>query len=152
MTSAARRRAWQVRPARLVFTIASIGLAIGLSWFVYRGRVIGAESSDPVWNQADGVSLAIGRWLADRGDVDPVVMVNNPPLFTYHTGLRSIVIPNGDAAMLLAAARQFGAEWVVLDANRPAGLTEVYARPDSAAALRREASFGDNLLLKIMPP
>lgn len=149
---AARRRTWQVAPARMVFTIASIGLAIGLSWFVYRGRVIGADVNDPVWNQADKVSITIGRALIDRGENDPIVMVNNPPLFTYLTGLRSIVIPNGDEAMLLAAARQFGARWVVLDSNRPAALADLYARPDSAAGLRRETGFGDNLLLKITPP
>jgi len=149
---AARRRTWQVRPARLVFTLASIGLAIGLSWFVYRSRVIGADVNNPVWNQVDEGTAAIGRELIVQGEIDPIVMVNNPPLFTYQTGLRSIVIPNGDEAMLLAAARQFGAQWVVLDANRPAGLLDVYTHADSATHLRREASWGGSLLLKIMPP
>ena len=149
---AARRRRWQAASARRVFTLASIALAIGLGWFVYRGRVIGADLNDPVWNQVDGASLAIERALIDRGEIDPIVMVNNPPLFTYHTGLRSIVIPDGDVTTLLAAAQQFGVRWVVLDANRPAGLAAVYAQPDSAAGLRREANFGDSLLLRIMPP
>jgi hypothetical protein len=149
---AARRRQWQVRSARRVFTLASIGLAIGLSWFVYRGRVIGTDVNNPVWNQADEASIAIGRALADRGEADPIVMVNNPPLFTYQTGLRSIVIPNGDETMLLAAARQFGAQWVVLDANRPAGLAALYAGPDSSPDLKRAAAFGATYLLKITSP
>lgn len=149
---AARRSTWRVRPARVVFTLASIGLALGLGWFVYRGRVIGANVNDPVWNQADEVSLAIGRALADRGAVAPIVMVNNPPLFTYHTGLRSIVIPNGDEAMLLAAARQFGAEWVVLDANRPAGLADIYADPASDLRFRLVTSVKDARVLQIIAP
>ena len=149
---AARRSTWQVRPARMVFTLAAIGLALGLSWVVYRGRVIGTNVNDPVWNRADEVSLAIGRALADRGVADPIVMVNNPPLFTYLTGVRSIVIPNGDEAMLLAAARQFGVDWVVLDANRPAGLADIYAEPESAGKLQLEAEWDGSRLLKIMPP
>ena len=149
---AARLLTWRLSPARAVFTIASIGLAIGLSWFVYRGRVIGANLNDPVWNQTDGAYGAIERALLARGVVDPIVMVNNPPLFTYHTGLRAIVIPNGDEAMLLAAARQFGVRWVVLDANRPAALAELYAQPEAATGLRLAASWGDSRLLEISPP
>ena len=149
---AARRRTWQIKPARTVFTLASIGLAIGLSWFVYRGRVIGADVNDPVWNQADGASLAIGRALIDQGAIDPIVLVNNPPLFTYHTGLRSIAIPNGDVTMLLAAARQFGAQWVALDANRPAGLAELYAHPASDPRFRLAALIDGAQVLQVMAP
>jgi hypothetical protein len=149
---AARRRTWRVAAARRVFTWAAIGLAIGLSGFVYRGRVIGADVHDPVWNQADRVSSAIGRWLADRGEIDPIVMVNNPPLFTYHTGLRSIVIPNGDVAMLLAAARQFGARWVVLDANRPTGLAELYAHPAGDPRFRPAVLIDGAQVLQVIAP
>jgi len=106
---------------------ALVGMALLLSLFVWRGRVIGPNAADPVWNQSDRVYTQVKQWFSDRGEKDPIVMVNSPPEFFYHTGLRSIVIPNGDEAMLLAAARQFGAQWVVLDANRPMGLAELYA-------------------------
>ena len=149
---AARRRRWQVASARRVFSLASIALAIGLSWFVYRGRVIGADLNDPIWNQTDGTSLAIGRALIDRGEGDPIVMVNNPPLFTYHTGLRSIVIPNGNVSMLLAAAQQFGARWVVVDANRPAGLASLYADPTQDIRFGLRATFDGARLLQVVPP
>jgi hypothetical protein len=149
---AARRRTWQVAPARTVFAIASIGLAIGLSWFVYRGRVLGADVTAPVWNQADQVSITIGHAVIDRGEIDPIVMVNNPPLFTYLTGLRSIVIPNGDEAMLLAAARQFGAQWVVLDANRPAGLAGLYAYPTGDPRFQAVASIEGTQVLQVIAP
>ncbi|MBI5564812.1 MAG: hypothetical protein HY870_07955, partial [Chloroflexi bacterium] len=149
---AARRRTWQVRPARVVFTLASIGLAMGLSWFVYRGRVIGADVNKPVWNQADEVYGPIGRAVIDRGAIDPIVMVNNPPLFTYHTGLRSIVIPNGDEAMLLTAAQQFGARWVVVDANRPAGLADIYADPASDPRFKLAAVIEGSQVLQIIVP
>ncbi|HEY4721017.1 MAG TPA: hypothetical protein VII92_04170, partial [Anaerolineae bacterium] len=154
---AARRRTWQMASARRVFTLASISLAIGLSWFVYRGRVIGDSVIDPIWNQADGTPIAIGQWLrahsaGDQNEIDPIVMVNNPPLFTYHTGLRSIVIPNGDKTMLLAVARQFGATWVVLDANRPTGLAELFANPASDPRFRLAALIDGAQVLQVIPP
>ena len=62
------------------------------------------------------------------------------------------MIPNGDETMLLAAARQFGVRWVVLDANRPAALAELYAQPEVATGLRLAASFGDSLLFEIASP
>ena len=135
----------------MVFTLASIGLAVGLSWVVYSGRVIGADVNDPVWNQADGASAAIGRWLADRGENDPIVMVNNPPGFTYQTGLPSIVVPYGGESDLLRAADQFGARWVVLDANRPEPLAGVYAEPGSAERLRLHADFNHVYVFEILP-
>jgi len=130
---AARRRGWRAATARRVFSVALVVMALTLSAVIYRGRVIGANVNDPIWNQADRVYRAIGRWLAERGETDPIVVVNNPPLFTYHTGLRSIVIPWGDETDLLAAARRFGARWVVLDANRPAPLADLDAAGGSAA-------------------
>lgn len=149
---AARRRTWQVRPARMVFTIAAVGLAIGLSWFLYRSRVIGADVNHPIWNQVDEATVAIGRELIARGAIDPIVMVNNPPLFTYQTGLRSIVIPNGDEDMLLAAARQFGAQWVVLDANRPARLSDIYTHPTRDPRFRLALTLAGTQILQIIAP
>jgi 4-amino-4-deoxy-L-arabinose transferase-like glycosyltransferase len=148
---AGRRRNWRVKTAQVIFTVAGIALTMGLGLVIYRGRVIGSDARDPVWNQADRDLAAIGQWLRDQSGHDPLVVVNNPPSFFYQTGLRSIVIPDGDEAMLLAAARQFGAEWVVLDANRPARLAALYDVSDSEPEFRLAATFGTAHLLKIMP-
>lgn len=148
---AARRRGWRAATARRVFSMALVVMALMLSAVIYRGRVIGANFNDPIWNQADRAYSAIGRWLIEQGETDPIVVVNNPPLFTYHTGLRSIVIPWGDEADLLAAARRFGATWVVLDANRPAPLAELYAAGGSAAVQSIAVIDGHSLLNITLP-
>jgi hypothetical protein len=148
---AARRKTWNVALARSVFSIALIGLAIALSLIIWYGRVIGSNVSDPIWNQADRVYGAIGLWLRDRGEADPIVMTNNPPGFYYQTGLRSIMIPNGDVDTLLAAAQQFGAEWIALDDNRPAPLAGLYTDPGSDPRFEVREVFGPVIMLEIMP-
>ena len=84
---AERRRSWNAATARHVFSVAIVAYAVVLSLFIYRGRVIGPDWNDPVWNKSDRVYAAIGQWLRDRGEINPIVMVNNPPSFTYQTGL-----------------------------------------------------------------
>ncbi len=148
---ARRRRSWNALTARRFFSVALIAYAIALSFVIYRGRVIGSDWSDPIWNQSDRVYAVIGQWLRDRGELNPIVMVNNPPGFTYQTGLPAIVVPYGDETDLLRAADQFGATWLVLDANRPEPLAELYATPNSGKRLNWVVTFGSSYVMKIMP-
>jgi 4-amino-4-deoxy-L-arabinose transferase-like glycosyltransferase len=148
---ARRRRKWNARTAQQVFSAAFVVYAVLLSFFVYRGRVIGADWNDPIWNQSDRVYAAIGQWLRDRGEVNSIVMVNNPPGFTYQTDLPSIVVPYGDEVDLLRAADQFGATWLVLDVNRPEPLAGLYASPQTGQRLSRATAFGPIYVLKIVP-
>jgi hypothetical protein len=60
-------------------------------------------------------------------------------------------VPYGGEADLLHAADQFGATWVVLDANRPDPLADLYANPDSAPHFMVRSAFGPVLVLEIMP-
>ncbi len=159
---AARRRTWNVRQARSIFGFFLVLLAIVLSVVLWSGRVIGPNAADPIWNQADRVYDSIGQWLTrtaprsgasvDRGEHDPIVMINNPPSFYYHTGLRSIVIPAGDVETLLRAADQFGAKWLVLDPNRPEPLSRLYARASSQERLALVAAFDQSYLFEITAP
>jgi 4-amino-4-deoxy-L-arabinose transferase-like glycosyltransferase len=148
---ARRRRTWRADRAKQIFSAACVGYAVLLSFSIYRGRVIGPDWGAPIWNQAGEVDQTIGRWLADRGVVDPIVLVNNPPGFTYHTGLRSIVIPYGGVDDLIKAARQFGARWLVLDANRPEPMASLYNNPDSDMRFVVRSTMGRTFVIEIMP-
>mgnify|MGYP006955653036 CR=1 FL=1 len=148
---AQRRRSWNAVTAKKVFSAALIAYAVLLGFFVYRGRVIGPDWGNPIWNQSDRVYAAIGQWLHARGELDPIVMVNNPPGFTYQSGLPAIVVPYGDETNLLRAADQFGVRWLVLDENRPELLASVYAEPDASERLKLRARFGTVIMLEIMP-
>ena len=117
---AARRRRWDVRQARAVFTVAAVVVAVALSAYVMVQKL-------PVWRVADAAYLEVGDWLARRGAGDARVMVGNPPAFWYHTGCPAVVVPNGDVDTLLAVADRYGIDYVVLDRNRPEDLAELYA-------------------------
>ena len=147
-----RRRTWKASTARSVFSAALVVFAVALSVSIYHGRVIGPDWNNPIWNQSDRVYATIGQWLTDRGEINPIVLVNNPPGFTYQTGLQSIVVPNGDVDDLLKAARQFGAQWVVLDVNRPAGLAELYANPASDPRFGPAVLIDGAQVLQIIAP
>ena len=115
----ARRRRWNLRQARLVFSAAAVVAAVALSGTVALQKV-------PSWRDVDVAYQEIGAWLSRQGVERTNVMVGNPPAFWYHTGYPSVVVPNGDVDMLLSVADRYGVSYVVLDQNRPEALAEVY--------------------------
>jgi len=120
--AAARISTWDASKARRGFTWELVGLAALVSVALYGLRVRG-------WNQGDTLYAAIGAKLS--GESSAVVMVNDPPGYTFHVGQSAIAIPNGDVDTLLAAARRYGAQWVVLETNHPAALAGLYDQPRS---------------------
>jgi len=127
----ARRRSWDPRAAAQVFTVGAVVLVVCLTALIFYVRVFAAERRGAGWNRADQVYAEIGPLL----EPGSIVVVNNPPGFYYHTGHPAIVIPDGPEADLLAAADRFGADYVVLDANRPAGLAGIYREEESSPRL-----------------
>jgi 4-amino-4-deoxy-L-arabinose transferase-like glycosyltransferase len=122
---AARRRRWDLRQAQTVFAAAAVLAAVALSTNT-------AAQKLPAWRDADGVYLDIGAWLAQQGAGEATVMVGNPPAFWYHTGHPAVVVPNGDESTLLAVADRYGADYVILDPNRPEPLAELQAGGEGA--------------------
>jgi hypothetical protein len=115
-----RHRYLNMQQARKVFTVAMVAAAVALSLYA-------ASITLPAWRDADVAYREIGLWL-DAHEVSPdvVVMVNNPPGFTYHTGLPSVVVPNGGVETLLTVVERYHVTHVVLDANRSRELAELY--------------------------
>jgi hypothetical protein len=108
-------RRWNVRQATVVFNVAAVAAAIGLSVYVASGIL-------PKWRGIDRAYERLGQWMeqADVGD-DVIVMVNNPPAFWYYTRRTAVVVPApiGDVETLLAAADRYGVTYVMLDRNWP---------------------------------
>ena len=130
------RRRWNVQQALVVFTGAAVALAVVLSLYVAWGKFA-------AWRGADEVYREIGQWLDARGVPDgTIVMVGNPPSFWYHTHRPAIAVPNGNPATLLKACDRYGVAYVVLDANRPQGLAEVYSA-QRTAGLELVTTFDD---------
>jgi len=133
---ARRRQRWNLPQARVVFTTAAVVAALALSLYALTQTL-------PTWRRADAAYREIGAWLkASDVQSSAVVLVNNPPGFTYHTGIPSVVVPNGDVETLAAVADRYQVAYVVLDRNRSEGLAEVYAGAVTAG-LEPVATFND---------
>ena len=91
----------------------------------------------------------VGAALRNLSASPGIVAVNNPPGFSLATGVQAVVIPDGPVETLEQVVRRYDVAWLVLDVNRPAGLSALYARQitpewmDPVAAL--EATDGSTI-------
>lgn len=92
---------------------------------------------------------AVYTWAAAQLPDDAVVMAGNAPGFYYHTGLPSVSVPNEPVDVLLQAVAQYGVTHVLLDANRPQPLDDLYAGVSRPDALRLLAAWEDVKLYAI---
>ena len=141
---ATRRRHWDAPSAKRVFGIGLVVMAMLLSGFIYYNRVI----KNNAWNRADQVYTAVAAWIVAQ-DPAATVMVNNPPAYRYHGGGLSVVVPNEDLEITLQAARHYGATYLILDANHPLPLAELYNEPSGHAQLSLAKTFGDVYIFEI---
>ena len=93
----------------------------------------------------------LGKVIEQAG-VQPgdIVMVNNPPGYYLATGEPSVAIPNGGVETLLAAARRYNARYVLLEANHPEGLNDLYNQAKDCPGLHYMTSNGDAILYEII--
>jgi hypothetical protein len=141
---ARRLRHWQPERSKPVFTVLLVAGAILLTLAVWWKRVLAPGLDQATWATTEQVYGEAGEWLKDNGQTSALAAVNDPPGWAYWTSLPAIVIPNGDAATLRQAMTAYGARWLVLDENRPAPLSQLYAAPDSQSAFILRARFMDS--------
>ena len=126
----ARARGWNAVQAWRVFSAAGVFLALALTAFIVQSR-----TAD--WGAGQRAYERLESRLRDLGiPADAVVIVNDPPGFYLASGRPAIVIPDGDTDTLLAAARRYGARYVILEANHPRGLNTLFENPAGAAGLQ----------------
>lgn len=106
---------WQPERAKRLFSIIFVVVAFVMSLFVGLARSDAADQLAQIYE-------TIGTQLPPEA----VVMVGDAPGFYYHTGLTAVSIPNEPISILLAAAYQYHAGYLVLDANHPQPLNELY--------------------------
>jgi hypothetical protein len=145
--AAARRRRWRPAAAKRVFGAGLVVMAVALSGFIYTGRVL----KNNAWNRADLGYIEVARWI-NQQDAAAVVMVNNPPAYRYHGGGLSVAVPNEPVAVLLTAARQYGVTYLVLEANHPAPLADLYQNPALDPRLALVHTLGSALIFEITWP
>ncbi len=136
--AACRLKHWEPHKSKPVFTLLLLAFATGLTALLLARRATAPELLHP-----DAVYGDIGRWLDTAAAPGEGVAVNDPPGFYYYTQRPAIVIPDGGPEVLAQATKDFGARWVVLDANIPAGLKTLYAQPHAIPGFRLRQTFAD---------
>lgn len=100
----ARRRRWNIRTARPVFSVGLLGVAVALGLFVaLPNRVI------------DGGTPTLYRELADAIPAGSRVMINDPAQLYYYTGLGGVVLPNEEPHVIADIARKYQVGYLVME-------------------------------------
>lgn len=136
---AARRRKWRPQQARRFFAVTLLIMAYLISFAV--------ALNQPLRDRQATVYEEIGQMLPPGA----VVMTGDPPGFTYHSGLPAIATPNEPPAVLLQAAQQYEARYLLLDADRPAPLEDLYEGRDESIRPTLVHDFGDGYRLYKLP-
>lgn len=99
---AKRRRHWQVRTAKIVFSVGLVLVAVGLSVYIgWNGRV---GRQDPhVYAQMRAILPSDARVFSD-----------DPPELYYYTGMGGATLPNEAPEVLLEVAEKYGIGYVLL--------------------------------------
>lgn len=139
-----------------VFFPAIVAICAAISIWAVWSRAIGPRPRTPLWEASQATYVAIGSRLRAIDPAADVVAVNDPPGFYLASGLSAVVIPDGSTDTLRQVVEKFDASWVILDANRPAGLANLYLRPDGLSWLQlvdkmSDASGRPVYLLRVLP-
>jgi hypothetical protein len=108
--------------AFVVFRAALVGVAVLMTAALLRIRVF------PGWGEGEQQYPQIQTFLRGEGlQTADTVMVRNPPGYFIMTGQPAVVVPYGGASSMLAVARQFHVDYVILEAAGAAGpIKQVY--------------------------
>lgn len=137
------KRNWQPDRATPVFATLLIIVAAFITGWFYLTKVIGTGEPAARWGFSQQTYQQIGEKLSDFGVApDDMVMVNNPPGFYLATGRTSIVIPGGGVEQSLAAAKEFGAKWLLLGESQ-GNLTDLYGQPGDTPGMQYRGDIGD---------
>ena len=80
-----------------------------------------------------------------------VVMVGNAPGFYYHAGLPALSIPNEPIAVLQTAADEFGVTHLLLDADHPLPLADLYMQQAAPSGFQLLYASNGYQLYELVP-
>lgn len=106
-----RKRNWGNDQAQVVFRIGLVMIVAILTLFVVNLRLFTLG-----WGEGEGDYPSIENFLQEKGIGEKdVVIVRNPPGYYLGTGRAALPIPYGNVQTILQVARQFGANYLVLE-------------------------------------
>jgi hypothetical protein len=115
---AKRRRSWNARTAKRLFTGALVAFALYLS------VTIGLAGRVPPITQSPPLYAALIQTLP----TDARVMINDPAQFYYFTGLGGVALPNEQPSTILDIARLYDIDYLILESpgGTPAPLLSLF--------------------------
>jgi hypothetical protein len=140
------------RPQDMLRFMAALTVitAILLSGGLYAQKVIGPRPDVMLWDASARHYQSIEKELVQQGaQPGEAVLVNNPPGYWLAGGRPALVIPYGGVDMLLAAARKYDARYLVLEANNPWQLADLFHRRNVPPGLEYLGSVGTTQLFRI---
>ncbi|MCP4425553.1 MAG: hypothetical protein GY803_13750 [Chloroflexi bacterium] len=137
---AARLPHWEPEKSKPLFAAMFVVVIFVISMAVSLPQLLG-EKEAAVYREIKAI-------LPD----DAVVMTGNSPGFYYHTNLPTIVTPNEPPDITLAVARRYGVNYLILDANRPPPLDDLYMGVVELPALQLQGEFAGGLKLFQLEP
>lgn len=138
VVAAARRRNFFTPQAFVVFRAALVGIAALMTGLIVTIRVL------PGWGEGEQAYPKVEAYLVHQGaKPGDIVMVRNPPGYFILTGRSAIVVPYAGADGMLAAARRYGAKYLIIESAGAAGpIRDVYENGDSQSIVLLEALNG----------
>jgi hypothetical protein len=126
-----RRKNWNVAQAQKFFRAGAVVLAIAFSLYLYASGMWippSAGATMPLWNERDIEYVVIDGALDARGvDEEIPIITVDPPSFINQTGRRSIYLPTESTDAIFEAAEKFGAQYLVLQYDKPRTMMDLYA-------------------------
>lgn len=113
---AKRRRSWNAKTAKFIFSGALLAVASFLSLSVGLRNAVGPVATPPLYRELQAVLPADAR-----------IMINDPGQLYYFTGLSGVVLPNEAPPAILEIARKYQVGYVVFEevsANNEAASSE----------------------------
>ncbi len=125
----------------LLFLLATLGLTVLL---VQTRVAAGWGREQQTYRQAEA-------WLQSRGALDEPIIVANPPGYWLATGRTALALPGGGPEMVLRVADDFGAAYLLLQAdNHPPALQALFASSEAEGRIRYLATFNQEARLYVI--
>lgn len=136
----ASRVRWEESGTRRLFAVVAIVVAATLSAWALAGKsgILGASGSfarnQVVYSEA---RRRMGL------DASKTVAVVNPPGFYAATGIQAVALPDGDTPSLREVVDRFEVRWIILEADHPVDLSDLYEDPAGESWLGSPVVFDD---------
>ena len=143
-----RKRNWDEKLAGGVFGIGLVLISVLLTGLLFSQRVVQGSFQNPAWQSGWEKQFLYEEELAKYGAApEDVVMINNPAGLYAATGRSGIVIPDGEPDTAWLAGQQYGARFLILEADHVEGLDGLYQNPGDLDGLDYLAAIGNGVYL-----